>query len=201
MANTSAVRGLKPVRCIGGGSWESKVNMYLIPSGDATATFIGDLVKIGGSADTVTGVKTVAQAAAGASTDIHIGVVVGFDPTLGVADGSENLKRKHRPASTAMYALVVDAPDVIFEIQEDAVGGALAVTDVGLNADIVVGSGDTVTGYSGMQLDTSTKATAATLPLKIIGFVNRADNEIASANAKVEVMINAHFVKAGTVGA
>jgi hypothetical protein len=200
MANTSVVRGLIPKRCISGGSLDGKVGLYLIPSSDATATFIGDLVKLAGSADSKTGRATIAQAAAGSSTDIHVGVVVGFDPTLGIADGSENLRRKHRPASTAMYALVIDSPDVIFEVQEDAVGGALAVTDVGLNADIIVGSGDTSTGFSGMQLDTSTKATTATLPLKIVGIVDRADNEIGSANQKVEVLINSHRAKSGTVG-
>jgi len=49
----------------------------------------------------------------------------------------------------------------------------------------------TATGYSGFQLDTSTKATTNTLQLRILGFVQRANNEIG-ANAKVLVGINLH---------
>ena len=77
-----------------------------------------------------------------------------------------------------------------FEIQEDAVGGALAVTGIGLNADLIAASGSTVTKRSGFQLDTSTAATTATLQLRIERFVNRADNDIGAANAKVLVRIN-----------
>mgnify|MGYP000311167172 CR=1 FL=1 len=52
-------------------------------------------------------------------------------------------------------------------------------------------NGSTITGLSGAQLDTSTKATTNTLNLRIHGFVQRADNEIG-ANAKVLVSINLH---------
>lgn len=183
MANKNAANGFTPAQHLTGASYNGVVREYFIPASDGTAVFIGDLVKLAGSADAVTGVATVTQAAA---SDIPVGSVVGFraDPT--------NLTNKHRLASTARYVLVRDADDTIFEVQEDAVGGALAVTDIGLNADFVVGSGNATTGVSGMQLDTSTKATTASLPLKIIGFVRRADNEIGVANAKVLVKINSH---------
>jgi hypothetical protein len=49
---------------------------------------------------------------------------------------------------------------------------------------LVVGSGSTATGLSGMQLDSSDHKTA-TAQLRILGFVNRVDNTPASANAKV----------------
>lgn len=184
MPNSDTIYGLRPVRHLTG--CDFKANRYFIPATDGTAVFIGDAVKLAGSADT-DGVPTVAQAAAG---DTIVGVVVGFevDP--------DNLTRKHRAASTARYALVVDDPQVIFEIQEDSVGGALAAEDIGNNADIVVGTGNSATGLSGMELDSSTKVTT-TAQLRILRVVPRENNAIG-ANAKIEVLINEHQFKATT---
>jgi hypothetical protein len=201
MANDNAVRGLIPKYLLGGGTWDSAVRKFHIPSSDGTAMGIGDLVKLTGESDTASGVPDVAQAAAGASTNIHVGAVVGFIPVTGqITPGSENLIRRHRPASTEMYALVVDSPACVYEIQEDAVGGALAAASVGLNSDIIVAAASTVTGHSGMQLDTSTAANTATLPLKIVGFSDRVGNEIAVANAKVLVLVNSHYARTGVLG-
>jgi hypothetical protein len=192
MANKS-FKGFRPVKRKGD-EYAGDCNLYFIPSTDGTAVFKGDVVKLAGSAS-ADGYATVAQAAA---NDVPVGVVVGFrvDPT------NLNLSGSYRAASTNRYVLVADDPDLICEVQEDAVGGALAVTDVGNNADIVVGSGSTTTGFSAMELDTSTKNTTNTLPLQILGFVDRPDNEIGVANAKVLVKFNAHAYKAttGTTG-
>ena len=190
MANVSRVFGLRPVKHLDGSPWNGAVNLYYVPATDATAMGTGDLVKFAGSAS-VDGFPTIAQAAAG---DASVGVVVGF----AVDYSNLNLVSQYRAASTARYALVVDSPQVVFETQEDAVGGAAAVTDVGLNANVIVAAPSSANGLSGMQLDTSTKATTATLQLKIIGFVPRVDNEIGSANAKVLVTINNHQFKGGT---
>lgn len=187
MANANAPSGLKPVRHRNGAPYNGGGNLYYVPASDSTAIFIGDAVKSAGDADAVTGVPTVIQAAAG---DAIRGVVVGVIP-----DTAQSTI--YRAASTGRYLLVCDDPDIEFEIQEDAVGGALALASVGLNADLVVGSGSTFTGRSGMQLDTSDVKTA-TAQLRILGFVQRADNEFASANAKVRVMINEHELKSTT---
>lgn len=187
MANANSPFGLKPVRHRNGAPYNGAANLYYVPSSDSTAIFIGDAVKSAGDADAATGVPTVAQVAAG---DTIRGVVVGVIP-----DTAQSTI--YRAASTGRYLLVADDPDLEFEIQEDAVGGALALASVGLNADLVVGSGSTATGRSGMQLDTSDVKTA-TAQLRILGFVQRVDNEFASANAKVRVMINEHELKATT---
>lgn len=190
MPNVSRVWGLRPVKHLNGSPYNGQFNLYFVPASDATAMFAGDLVKLAGSASS-DGYATVAQSAAG---NPSIGVVVGF-----VVDPANlNTPSQYRAASTARYAMVADATDIVYEVQEDAVGGTLAAADVGLNADVVVGAGSTTTGQSGMQLDTSTKATTATLVLKILGFVNRPDNEIGSANAKVWVTINNHQLASGT---
>jgi hypothetical protein len=196
MANTSRVNGLRPVKHQNGSPYNGQVTEYFIPSGNAVATFVGDLVTADGTGDTVAaggkgkGVQSVVQAAAGQAV---LGVIVGF-----ATDPTALNSPQYRTASTGRYVLVADQPDLIFEVQEDAVGGALAVADVGLNADFVVGAGSTTTGASGVQLDSSTKAITATLPLRIVGFVQREDNEVGSANAKVLVKINNHQFNGGT---
>lgn len=181
MANSNAARGFVPLREAGSGYHSGGVNMYYHAAGDATALFIGDPVIKAGSADGAGVPSCIRATAAGAIT----GVVVGFVP-----DGTTD-RLGYGPASTAYYVLVHDDPDAIFEIQEDSVGGALAAVDVGLNADFILAAGSTYTRRSGAMLDTSTKATTAGLPLKIVGLVLRPDNAIG-ANAKVLVKINNH---------
>jgi hypothetical protein len=194
MANLDAPKGAVPVQHLDGSPWNGKVGMYLIPSTDNTAVFVGDFVSLAGSAGSagtevngidVEGIPTVAQSAAGGTT--IVGAVVGF-----LAD-QDNLMRKHRAASTNRIALVADGPDVVYEIQEDSDGAALAVTNVGQNADIVVGSGSATTGLSAMELDSST-AVATTAQLRILGLAKRPDNAIGN-QAKWLVMVNEHVFK------
>lgn len=185
MANADRVNGGRPVKHLDGSPYNGAANRYYVPSSDSTAIFVGDAVKSAGSAD-ANGVASVAQAAAG---DAIRGWVVGVEP---VTDESTI----YRAASTERYVFVADAPDLVVEIQEDSVGGALAATSVGLNADLVVGSGDTASGRSGMELDSSTAATTSA-QLRIIGFAQRADNEIGT-NAKVLVVANEHELKSTT---
>jgi hypothetical protein len=181
MANSNAPSGLTPVRYASGAPYNGASKRYFVPATDANDIFIGDPVIIAGSADT-DGVPTATIAtAAGGSR--WTGVVVGFVPS------STIVTYGYRKASTADYILVADDPNLLFEIQEDAVGGALAAVDVGLNADLIAGSGSAYTHRSGWQLDTSTKATTATLQMRIVGFVQRPDNVIG-ANAKVLVRNN-----------
>ncbi len=198
MANKDAAAGFRFVKTLRGG--DPIVETCFIPSSDETATFKGDLVRVAGSAGGALNARTVKQSAA--SEGGHLGVVVGFDQVREVSDSNFSLYRTHRPADVAMYCSVVTDPMAVFAIQCDDVGSTLAAADIGLNADVIVGTGSAVTGASAMELDTSTKATTATLPLKIVGFVNRPDNEAGTANQDVLVTINAHTNKGhtGTVG-
>ncbi len=94
----------------------------------------------------------------------------------------------YRAASTQRLVRVAP-PNLIYEIQEVSGGTPLTANDIGLNANFVVGSGSTVTGYSGVELNNATEATNNTLDLQIVDFVNRADNEIGE-HAKWLVRIN-----------
>jgi hypothetical protein len=84
----------------------------------------------------------------------------------------------YRAASTDRYLLVCDDPNVVYEVQYagTSVAAATITANVGLNGQFTTTAGSTVTGASGMQLDSSGLATTATLPLKIVGFPNRPDN-------------------------
>lgn len=177
------------------------LEMCFIPSTDGTAVFIGDAVKTAGSSGNIVGCpkkKTVAQCAA---TDPIYGVVQGFLPHW-VQTGMD-LGKRYRPANTAMYVLIKPANHQdVYRIQCDDVGSTLADADIGLNADITVGSGDTTTGMSAMELDTSTKNTTAGLQLKIIGYDDRPSNFPGVANQDVLVRINQSELgnDAGTAG-
>jgi hypothetical protein len=180
MANTNNPFGFRPVG-VRGGAYQGRISRYYVQPADSTALYIGDPVILAGSGD-ANGVPDVTRATAGSAGRVT-GVIVGFVPDANIrANG-------YRASSTAAYVLVADDPELVCEVQEDAVGGALAVTDIGLNADMVSGAGSAVTKLSGFQLDTSTKATTATLQLRIMGFVQRVDNEVG-ANAKVLVRFN-----------
>ena len=193
MPNTNSPFGFQLVE----DNSKTPVELCFIPATDGTAVFVGDLVKTAGSSGNIVGgprKKTVAQCAA--SNAIY-GVVVGFQQHT-VATGMD-LGRRHRPASTAMYCLIKPANNQdVYRTQSDDVGGTLADTDIGLNCDYIVGTGNAVTGMSAMQMDTSTKQTTATLPLKILGFDDRPSNDVASANLKVLVRLNNIELSGGT---
>jgi hypothetical protein len=173
MANVNAPMGLRPVGNITGAPFSGQLRQYSVAAGDATAIFVGDPVKLAGTSQFINGqvYSDVVQAATG---DVITGIVVGV-----AADTRDSLT--YRAASTQRVLYVNDDPNAIFEVQQVTGGTALTANDVGLNVNFVVGSGSTVTGYSGVTLDNTTEATTNTLDLKIVGMVNRADNDPGTA--------------------
>jgi hypothetical protein len=125
------------------------------------------------------------------TTGTLVGVIVG----LGILENSlanpNGLDQIIRPASApdVWYAMVADAADLIFEVQEDSVGGALAATNVGQNASLIAGNNN---GFlSGWMLDSSTAAATNTLQVQLLGLARRIDNAFGT-NAKWLVRINNH---------
>lgn len=186
MANANLAAGLKPVRMLDGSSYAGCIDMFSMPSTNGTALFIGDPVKFAGSADAA-GVATVTHSAAAGTIT---GVVVGFADAASMTLG-------YGAASTNRYPLVCHGQDILFEVQDDGVGGDLAAVDVGLNIDIIVAAGSTFTKRSGVMADTSTKATTNTLPLKIRGLAQRPDNAIGTYS-KLLVSLNNTTESPGT---
>jgi len=106
----------------------------------------------------------------------------------------------YRAASTDRYLLVADDPQIIYEVQYagTSVAAATITANVGLNGQFTTTAGSTVTGASGMQLDSSGLATTATLPLKIVGFPNRPDNIPGDTYFSYYVKLNGSTLSNGT---
>jgi len=190
MSNYDAPFGLRPSRT---SISSQQQNRYRIASGYATAIYQGDLV----SMVTGGGIERVAAGGSG----LILGVFNGCnytDPTTGKPTWSN-----YYPGSVAaadIIADVIDDPNATFEVQADA---AFPVADLAGNFDIVDNSpvGDTTSGGSRMELDVTTGATTATLPLKAIDISQDPENsDVSSANTNVIVKINNHLFSAGTAG-
>jgi hypothetical protein len=204
MANADAPFGLRPIGHPLGLSG-ARIRPYYIPATYATALFVGDpVVKTGTSnTDAVDVVGTgkmqigtmpaISKATAGDGEAIT-GVIVGF------AAEPDGLGRRYSPASTAGVAYVMDDPAAEFLIQAD---GAIAAAQVGLNAVLIyTNTGDTSTGQSGAELDTTSDPPAADASnqLTILRVYEEDENEAASAYTRVVVRINNHTEAHGAIG-
>ncbi len=205
MANNDTPFGLRPIRHRSGAPYNGAANAYYIPASYGTALFVGDPVVKTGTSNTanveapgagsfnIGTLPEINKATAGDGNAIT-GVIVGFAPD------PNGLERIYNPASTERVALVCDDPDVVFEIQAE---GTIAAAQVGLNGVLIyTNTGDTNTGRSGAELNTSSDVPAADASnqLTIQRVVNRADNEAGSDFTKVEVKINNHTEAHGAIG-
>ena len=187
MANNDAAFGCRPVRMMGGGAYTGGQSRYRIASGATTPIYQGDLV-------TQLTAGVIGRHAASGTVPI-VGVFNGVaytDPTTG-----EQVFKYYYPGSISasdIIASVIDDPDVVFEVQAD---DTFPVADLFGNFDIVDGSpvGDTKSGRSNLELDVTTGATTATLPLKAIDISEDPDNsDVASANTNVLCVIQNHIM-------
>lgn len=200
MASVSRINGFRPVKYLDGKPYTGQANIYFVPSSNSDVIMVGDVVKLAGDSRSPTGVQTVARHAGGA-TEAAVGVVIGI-LFSGMGD-SQNVPPVtdlntpvYRRASTDRYLLVADDPNTVFEAQTS--GATFAAADVGLNAAPAVTAGSTTSGASGMTIDLSTKAATATLPLKLVGFPYRPDNNIGDSYTNAYVVINNHQYKGST---
>lgn len=205
MASVSRINGFRPVKTVTGAPWNGQGNVYFLDSGDSTVVMIGDAVKLAGDARAATGTPTVTRCGA---TDVPIGIVVGIlfsgvGDVQNVPPVTDLNTPVYRRASTDRYVLVCDDPNVIYEVQYagTSVAAATITANVGLNGQFTTTAGSTVTGASGMQLDSAGLATTATLPLKIVGFPQRPDNIPGDTYFSYWVKLNAATMGSlGTTG-
>jgi len=191
MANTSRINGFRPVMHLNGSPYNGQARKYFIPSTDGTAVYVGDVVKIAGSADTDGTCATVALCGA---TDVPVGIVVAVERNA--ADLS--ITGLYRAASTNRYVWVADAADLVCEAETS--NGTIAATSVGSNVSHATGTPSTTTATSGAYIDLGTDANTSTLNFQILGLVARSDNEVG-ASAKVLVRFNVHqYGSVGTTG-
>lgn len=200
MANINRPNGLSPIGNFQGGSWNQQGRMYYIPSTDSTNTYaIGDIVKSATSAD-ANGVPAVTKATA---SDVPLGIIVGVrvaDPGVSLAGTVIDLSVTYIPKTKtrAYYVYVVDDPMVLFEVQFDST--AIAVTDLHKNAALTITADQTSTltqssPYSSTVL--TAPNTTNTLPIRLLGLVQRVDNS-TGAYARVVAKFNIHEFGVGT---
>ena len=185
MANADAPGGFRAIGQLDGSPYNGATIKCVILGADTTDTFVGDAVDIGGDSDALGLYPSIVQHAAGGNV---FGVISSFDaePT--------NLELQYALGSQTTDRLcnVVPALDNVFEIQDDGDSGTFEAGDVGQAFDIVVGSGSTVTGMSGMEADTDNIGTGDTCV--ILGITNAPDNEIG-ANVRLKVRFNESFLR------
>lgn len=187
MANQDSVFGARSAGHLMTSNFNGQVAAYTVLATDATALFVGDFVKFTGTAGVGQDGKSRPVITQAAATDTLCGFVIGFQVD------SSYLNQIYRTASTLRTAYVINDPYATFIIQAQ---GTLAEANIGLNADIAVGSGSTVTGLSGMEVDLATLGTA-TAQIRILGLAEEEDNEFG-ADANVIAMINEHRFKTTT---
>lgn len=183
MASTAAPYGLRPVNLIGGQPYAGSTRLIKIANAYAANIFYGQPVSINASGVVIAETGTSNVAATGV-----VGVFVGCtytDPNL-----KYKIFKQYWPTGTVAtdaFAYVVDDPDVVMQVQAD---DTVAQTSLGLNIGFSTFSGDTNTGNSETSADVASAAVTATLPLRIVGFVDGPESAVGDAYTDLLVKWN-----------
>jgi hypothetical protein len=177
---SNAPFGFKPINAYGG-PFTGTLLECSIP-GDGADLFVGDLVTMAGTGSiagtlgsTKTGIPEIVTAAVGTGNQI-LGAIVSFAPL------PTNLESNFFDASAETndricYVAVANL-NTWFIAQEDAVGAALTVTEIGLCTPFVVGAGGNETyGTSSHMIDSNGEIVSATEQLRVMGLYQSPDND------------------------
>ena len=186
MANKDAAFGLRAIGKVGQNRDNQGLSEYGIAA-SSTAIYQGDPIMMAATGKIIVG--TAAAVLLGSLNGVFFTDATTSKPTYANHLNASN-------TATDIVGFVSDDPYERFEVQSDA---ALAVAEVGLNADIVYAAGASPNYVSKVELDHSDLKTA-TAQLRVIGISkDPANNEAGAADVNAVVIINEHFLK-GTVG-
>jgi hypothetical protein len=200
MANINAPRGLVPVKYLDGSAWNGAANMYFIPSTDPNAMSPGDMV-ISAAVSDGNGVMGITKAL---GTSTIRGVIVGFFQSnpynTSLLAPSLDLTLQNIPATKtkSYYAMVVDDPNVMFEVMDDGLS-ILTATAVNKNASMTVANPTPPGQNSATVLTTASVAVTQALNFRIMGLVQRDDNTFGQF-ARWLVKPNQHELMGNTAG-
>lgn len=162
MANKNAPFGARVLMGGAGAAPNFELVPFTISKNDSTKIFTGDFVK-----KLTTGYG--AQWTASTAVSQLWGIFQGCE-YLSASQGKW-VRSAYWPGADAasdavgyLIPLVLGQPMRLI-LQTDGTGVSFA--DIGANFDVAMGTGDTVTGQSGMYVDVSTISTTATLPLRL----------------------------------
>jgi len=193
MSLTATPFGARPVGTVVGSPYQGKVTHYKIKNAYATNIFYGDIVKWADDNP-----NTTIQKDTGTATLTPIGVFLGCaytDPSTG--QFTPNQMFTASIAADDIVAYVATDPFVLMQMQ---CNGSANQDDLGKNCNIVQTAGSTAIGTSKNTVGISTAATTATLPLKIVDFVDGPDSAVGDAFTDVLVMFNVGHQLLNTTG-
>ena len=183
MAKTATPYGLKAVNHVGGTPYAGSTRLLPIASGYASNLFNGQVVQIG-TGGTIELVGTFG--------DGVIGVFVGCtytDPNTQQLTFNNMWPTGLVAADAKAY--VVDDPDVVYMAQAD---GAVTQEDLGQNTDFAAAqstsTGVLINGNSTSAVE-STTAVTATLPFRIVDFVDSPTSTVGDEFTDVLIKFNA----------
>lgn len=165
MANTNAPFGLRFLGMVGSPPTNASIRERRngILSTGTTAIYTGDLIKK--SAD-----GYLYQWTSGSSAYLMRGIFAGC--RYASSSQQTTVPQKYYPGTDAVSGSILAQYEenclsgpALYVIQTDSTGVTLA--DIGMNFDIVVGTGSTLTGKSGSYLDVGSITTATTAPLQL----------------------------------
>lgn len=198
MANVDRPNGAIPVGTLSGSPWQSSVQQFTL-DGSHAAIAVGDLVQM-----TADGYLDVYAAGETGFIGVCIGILAAPADTVGGIYGEHYLgstdptlagpDARNSAANATDTILVVTAPDVILEMQEDGDTDSLELADVGSNIEIINAGVDSTTGNSTMEIDSNTHATTNTLPLRLLGLVQRPGNELGDTASAASRPVNARWL-------
>lgn len=195
MAATNSPYGLRPINLLGGQGFAGATRLYSMASNYSVSIQYGDpVILAAGAAGTGGLVNRFAAIAATTATNsvTLLGVFVGCtytDPVYG------KVFRQNYPGSIVapdIQAYVVDDPDTLFQAQFN---GSVTQNLLGANCGLIqtVAGSSSPNINSGVSLNTSGAGATATLPIRVVDFVNLGD-----AFTDVVVRINTHFMRTTT---
>jgi hypothetical protein len=188
MANVSEKFGLRPYKSLNGAPWNNAQNRYTIAANYGTAIFQGDLV-VPVAAGNIERYDVTASSGAVKPIGVFNGVFY-TDPTT-----SKPTFSNYYPGSinaSDIVANVIDDPNTLFLVDSDE-----AMTRAGLFIGYKTTNvtGNTATGISKVQLDTSTADSTNAIPLQAVDISQDVNNEdTTTANTNVVVRIQNHFL-------
>lgn len=182
-----------------------RANLYCVLTDPTIAFFHGDPVQHGGTVQTTQFgyIPIVEDGGVVADTDLILGAVVGvfsekMDPLNYMAIGRTG------DDTIAGFVMIADHPDQEFLIQEDAAGTPIPAASSEMNVCLepaTTNNGDTGTGISKCELDSSTAATTVTHSCKLRRpHLEDTVPATATYHTRWIVTINAHALADNIIG-
>lgn len=188
MSTVSKPYGLKPLKKQGSQPNGGAIREFKMTTNSSAGIFTGDPVAINSGSP----VAAAATPTTTRGTSTPVGVCVGVRYTDPVTKCE--MHAAYLPANaitngyTNVYIKVDEDPDTLYLIKADE---TVAASALGKNAPLVIGSGDTVYGLSGVSLDGSLVATTATLAVRIVDFYTAPGSDVGDAYTECIVRWNA----------